>query len=262
MNRRAFTLVELLVVIAVIAILAAMLLPALARAKTKAQQSNCLNNLKQLGLGWIMYSGDNNDAIVPVSNYTSASPTDANIVPGGKEAQLCPNDVSTSPSGTNLLIVQDSLLFNNLKSTAVFKCPADPKKLNGAATTRSYSVNGWMNPTPSTLAQPYLHPQGTYRIFKKQGDITHASDLFVTIEESPGSINDDWFVECPDSPNQWTDMPAAYHGNTCILLMADGHTQIRKWTDKSVLSQAGVFAAKDPNSGDLPWLLNITTVPR
>ena len=60
-RRRGFTLIELLVVIAIIAILAAMLLPALAAAKKKAQQMRCLNNVKQLGLGFMIYVGDSND---------------------------------------------------------------------------------------------------------------------------------------------------------------------------------------------------------
>ena len=60
-SRLAFTLIELLVVIAIIAILAALLLPALARAKAKAQLANCLSNLKQLGLTSTMYLGDNTD---------------------------------------------------------------------------------------------------------------------------------------------------------------------------------------------------------
>ncbi|HZL77605.1 MAG TPA: prepilin-type N-terminal cleavage/methylation domain-containing protein [Candidatus Limnocylindrales bacterium] len=262
-----FTLIELLVVIAIIAILAAMLLPALSKAKIKAQKTFCMNNLKQIHLAWVMYSGDNDDRIVPVSNQIPGGPNDPNMAPGAAEAQIFPGDVGLLVC-TNVRYARNSLLYPYHRSDVLFKCPADPRNVNwrpnnsGPPTTRSYSVNGWMNPTTVTASQPYLQRQDLFRVFIKQANISHPSDIWVTIEENPGTINDDWFVENPASPGAWTDLPASYHNKSCILLFADGHAASRKWTDYQIISQQGINMGKDPSSDDLPWLLAATTVHR
>src|SRR5580692_4013686 len=88
----AFTLIELLVVIAIIAILAAMLLPALGRAKQKAQSLTCMNNLKQLTLGWIEYAGDNNSKLPLDGDQNN---------PGNGPLSLLPNSPTMQPGGVN-----------------------------------------------------------------------------------------------------------------------------------------------------------------
>jgi len=81
-SQRGFTLIELLVVIAIIAILAALLLPVLGRAKDKSRTTGCLNNLKQLQLGWHLYAGDFNDAM-PGNDQYGGSPNDLTWAVGG-----------------------------------------------------------------------------------------------------------------------------------------------------------------------------------
>ena len=165
-NRRSrcgsggFTLIELLVVIAIIAILAAMLLPALAKAKQKAQAMQCLANERQLALAWIMYAGDHHDYLVPNRGLDDVDPnlnqfdprTDPGLQPGGQYSDWCPGNMQVAGCAARYpLWIQAGLLYPYINSRTVYHCPADRSLVPRTAplvarlsAQRTYSLNCWV----------------------------------------------------------------------------------------------------------------------
>ena len=263
---RGFTLIELLVVIAIIAILASLLLPALAKAKSQAHQSICLNNFNQLGIVMQLYADDHEDKVVHNGNGNLRLTWVGGVFSGRPEDAGKPE----------MLIDKRLSLFGQyIKSTGIYRCPSDKstvivrdpisKRMTPKPRLRSYALNsfvGWDTNIRGAGEPAYRNqPDRRYQSYLKMSDSAKGpSELFTFIEVHPVSLCRPFFGH--NMNNSFYHVPAGYHNDSAALGYMDGGARVHKWIDprtKQLLARTDEGHWGDHNQGnirnkDILWL--------
>jgi len=274
---RAFSLIELLVVISIIAILASLILPAMARAKARAQGSICLNNTKQLSVAWMVYADDHSGELAYNLGQSARSPVAMPSVAGTTMGDNWVNNVENwelNPDNTNAAaVVATGLGPYTSKTAALYRCPSDNvlsdlQRQNGwAGRVRSYSMNamvgnaGGFSQTGTNLNNP------SYVQFFKSTSIPRPADIFVFLDEHPDSIDDGYFLNREVSPAAWNDLPASYHDGGASFSFADGHSERHRWKNASTRQPSRPYTLSLPMAitdglQDYSWVLAHMSVER
>ncbi len=241
--------------IATIATLAALLLPALNTTKVKAHQANCLSNLRQLGIAWTMYKDDNNDLLA--ESYCLNNPS-----------AWVQGDMSVAAQATNLSLIQSGKLFDYNKDVHLYRCPTDAGATTSGsrvASVRSYSMNSFMGcrdpqlgPIPNTPTASAYVP-----FFTRHTQLPTPAKLFVFIDKDEQSIHDGFFVSDPGEP-VWYNFPSVSrnrHLYSASWTFADGHALVFQFRDPRT-AQVSVQQTDQSGNPDLAKLAEAATVRR
>jgi prepilin-type N-terminal cleavage/methylation domain-containing protein len=262
----AFTLIELLVVIAIIAILAALLLPALSKAKTKAQGITCMNNLRQMMLGWRLYADDYGDLLL------------AGLDVGSPRVRWCTGMLDYSSAQSNwdpLVDLAKSPIMPYLgkSSFSIWKCPADPTKVRNAAGLLLPRVRS--NSMSQVFDLGSWLPPDQFLTYSKLSSIRIPAKTWVLIDEHPDSLNDAAFgvqMAVPSKPLTMGDVriidfPASFHNGAGGLSFSDGHSEIHKWRGSRIRppvtsQEIDLNIPAGDSKNDIVWLSDVTTAAK
>jgi len=251
---RGFTLIEVLVVVAIVAVLASLLLPALSQAKAKAHAIACASNIKQLSLGWFLYADDNTDLLV---NNHGIDETRARLENWVNSVE----DWGTSDDNTNLASLTTGKLAPYLaESTDVFKCPSDHSIAANGPRIRTMSMNSLVG-DPGVLTNKF---NPAYLQFFTMASIPNPAQIYVFLDEHPATINDGFFMNRWDDPPLWGNLPASFHNRGANLSFADGHVENHRWVVGDTVQPAGPLAAAITPSlpTDFEWMRERSSVPK
>ena len=261
-------------VVGIVAILLALLLPAMLLARVRVQRAACQSNLRQLAFAWSCYVSDNQDTLVV--NYPLLRPGVPNPQDWFAGYAAAPHDATYGPapkySCTNTEVARSSPLFQYHRSLEITRCPADTRTSGGAPITRSYSLNSWMHgmalgdpsgKSVTALDDPSADSDLLLRFFRKENQLfRRVAQLWTFIDEDDRTINDSMFLVDMSPAGRLAELPARRHASASTMSFADGHSELFRIGDVAAYRlkspDAAALAAQKPE-----WqrLSDLTTCP-